>query len=202
MATKVVKEARKHGILGATITMAKGTVSDKILNYIGLCDIRKEIVFIVAPSDVAETTIKALNDKFKFDRPNHGIAFTSTVLKVVGTKSCEACQDQIVREDDELVYNNIVIIVEKGNAEAVVEAAEHAGSRGGTIINARGSGIHETSKLFSIEIEPEKEIVMIISEESQTDAIVNKIQEEFNIEEPGNGIIFIQPLNKVYGLYK
>ncbi|MDF2841081.1 MAG: nitrogen regulatory protein, partial [Clostridia bacterium] len=68
-------------------------------------------------------------------------------------------------------------------------------------INARGSGIHETSKLFSMEIEPEKEIVLIISEEQLTEAIAGSIKEELKIDEPGNGVIFIQEVNKTYGLY-
>ena len=44
-------------------------------------------------------------------------------------------------------------LVDKENAEDVVDPAMLAGAKGGTIINARGSGIHETSKIFSIEID-------------------------------------------------
>ena len=100
------------------------------------------------------------------------------------------------------MYNQISIIVDKGNAENVVDAAMLAGAKGGTIINARGSGIHETSKIFSIEIEPEKEIVLIISKKEETDKIVDTIREKINIDVPGNGIIYVQELNSVYGLYK
>lgn len=82
-------------------------------------------------------------------------------------------------------------MVDKGRAEDVIDAAAAAGSQGGTIINARGSGIHETSKLFSMEIEPEKEIVLILAEKQLTEPIVNSIREKMNIEEPGNGVIFM-----------
>lgn len=200
MASKIVKEAKKYGILGSTTTIGKGTVSNKILNYIGLSDVRREVVYMVGPSETVNKAIEALNDKFMFSKPHHGIAYTTTVSKVVGTTNCES-KSSDTKGRDELMYNVITIIVEKGNAEAVMEAATHAGARGGTIMNARGSGIHETSTLFNMEIEPEKEIVMIISEENQTEPIVSKIQEEFNIDKPGNGIIFIQEINKVYGLY-
>ena len=53
-----------------------------------------------------------------------------------------------------------------------------------------------------MEIEPEKEIALIISEESLTEAIANSIRNELNIDEPGNGIIFIQDIKRAYGLYK
>jgi nitrogen regulatory protein PII len=52
-----------------------------------------------------------------------------------------------------------------------------------------------------MEIEPEKEIVLIISEEQLTEAIAGSIKEELKIDEPGNGVIFIQEVNKTYGLY-
>ena len=82
-----------------------------------------------------------------------------------------------------------------------MKAANKAGSRGATIINGRGSGIHETSKVFAMEIEPEKEIVLIISPSNLTDSIVSSIRDELKINEPGNGIIFVQDVNKAYGLY-
>jgi len=52
-----------------------------------------------------------------------------------------------------------------------------------------------------MEIEPEKEIVLILAENSVTDAIVSSIRENMNIDEPGKGIIFVQSINKTYGLY-
>ncbi|WP_332842404.1 P-II family nitrogen regulator [Paraclostridium sp. AKS81] len=52
-----------------------------------------------------------------------------------------------------------------------------------------------------MEIEPEKEIVLIISPSNLTDSIVSSIRDELKINEPGNGIIFVQDVNKAYGLY-
>ena len=99
------------------------------------------------------------------------------------------------------MYHAITTIVDRGKAEDVIDAATKAGSKGGTIINARGSGIHETSKLFSMDIEPEKEIVIILSEvESTENRIFDK--KPLKIDEPGNGIIFIQDVNKTYGIYR
>jgi len=70
------------------------------------------------------------------------------------------------------------------------------------VINARGSGIHETSRLFFMDIEPEKEIVLIISDKKSADAIVSSIREKMEIDKPGKGIIFIQDVSMIYGLAK
>ena len=49
---------------------------------------------------------------------------------------------------------------------------------------------------------PEKEIVLIISEEAKTKDIVESIRKETQIEEEGKGIIFITNVEATYGLAK
>ena len=100
------------------------------------------------------------------------------------------------------MYNVITVIVDKGRGDDAIEAATKAGSQGGTIINSRGSGIHETSKVFAMEIEPEKEVVIILSKNDKTSDIVGSIREELKLDKPGNGILFVQDINKTYGLYE
>jgi nitrogen regulatory protein PII len=99
------------------------------------------------------------------------------------------------------MYNLIMTIVDRGKAEEVVDAAIEAGAPGGTIINGRGSGIHETQKVFSMFIEPEKEIIMIISPKDRTRKIVDSIRISLKMDQPGNGMVFVQSVNQVYGLY-
>ena len=53
-----------------------------------------------------------------------------------------------------------------------------------------------------MDIEPEKEIVMILSEKKDAEAIVSSIRQKLDIEEAGKGIIFVQEVSKVYGLAK
>nr|WP_246566297.1 P-II family nitrogen regulator [Tissierella simiarum] len=98
-------------------------------------------------------------------------------------------------------YEVIFTIVERGVGQEVVDIATSAGSRGATIINARGSGIHENTMFFSMNIEPEKEIVMIIIEKEKSDKIIKSIKETLQIDEPGKGIMFVMDVNKTSGLF-
>lgn len=200
LGSKVIHTAKKHGIAGSTAFFGKGTVNDDILEFLGLNDVRKELVLMLAKKTTAYQALEALDKKFEFEKPNHGIAFTTSVCNVVGTRSYK-CGGITERGVNNTMYQAITVIVDKGKAEYVIDAATKAGSRGGTILNARGSGIHETSKLFSMDIEPEKEIVLILSEREKTEAIVASIRNNLKIDEPGNGIIFIQNVNETYGLY-
>jgi len=100
---------------------------------------------------------------------------------------------------DDLVL--IVTIVKKGWGDTVIKASRKAGSKGGTIIFGRGTGVHEKKHFLGNLIEPEKEIVLIISKSDLTDGIVSSISTDMKIDEPGNGIIFVQDIDSTYGLY-
>jgi nitrogen regulatory protein PII len=202
LASKLIKTAKKYGVSGGTVVLGKGTVNNRILNFLGLSDIRKEIVLMVADKETAYQALEKLNKLFEFSKPNHGIAFTTSLRAVIGTRRLKCENTGNERGVDATMYHLITVIVDKDKGEDVIEAATKAGSKGGTIINGRGSGIHETSKLFSMQIEPEKEIVLILSEIERTDAIVSTIREQLEIEKPGNGIIYVQDVNRTYGIYK
>lgn len=201
LGSKLLQTAKNCGIAGGTVLLGKGTVDSRFLDFLGLSDERKEIVLMVAHRETAYQALEKLNEKFKFEKPNHGIAFTTSICSLIGTRSCKKENQKKEKGVDNNMYHAITVIVDKGKAENVIDAATRAGSKGGTVINGRGSGIHETSKLFSMEIEPEKEIVIILSAKEKTEAIVSSIRQELKIDEPGKGILYIQDVNKTYGLY-
>lgn len=197
--TKVMKIARSNGTMGGTIVLGKGTARGRFLDFLGLTDVRKEIVYIIAGRATARQVLHALDEEINFEKPNHGIAFTTAVKAVSGSHYCQDA-DKAEEEEDRIVYHLITTVVEKGNAELVVDAAAKAGATGGTIINGRGSSVNESSKLFNMEIEPEKEVVLIIVEAEKSEAVVASIREGAKIDEPGRGILFVQEVQCAYGL--
>ena len=46
----------------------------------------------------------------------------------------------------------------------------------------------------------EKEMILVLAEKKLVDPICESINKELKIEEPGRGIIFVQEVNKVYGI--
>lgn len=198
LGTKICHRAKELGVLGGTIAMGMGTSTGKFLDLLTLRDVRKEIVFMVANKDVAEKALDTIHKEHDFDKINHGIAFTTTVMGAVGSRWYKELKMDD-EEGDDIMHHVITVIVERGKGEDAVEAATKVGSNGGTIINARGAGVHETQRLFGMDVEPEKEIVLIISEKTKTDAIINAVRERLDMGKPARGIIYVQNVNKVYG---
>ena len=48
LGSKIIKTAKQCGVTGATIAIGKGTVDNRVLDYLGLSNIRKEVVIMVA----------------------------------------------------------------------------------------------------------------------------------------------------------
>ncbi|MGI6752297.1 MAG: P-II family nitrogen regulator [Anaerovoracaceae bacterium] len=198
LGSKILKAAKRCGISGGTVALGLGTKNSGI----GFYDIRREVVYMAADRKTAYEAIGELNRIFEFHKANRGIVFTTSICGISGTKNIACGKGNEERGAEEIMYQIITVIVDRGRGEDVIDAAVRGGSKGGTIVNARGSGVHERRKVFAIEIEPEKEIVIILSERASVDAITSSIRESLEIDKPGNGIIFVQDVNKTYGIAK
>jgi nitrogen regulatory protein PII len=203
MASRVLQKAKKIGVSGSTIFLGKGTVNNSLLNFLCLYDERKEIILMGTDQYTADRTLDELKKDFRFDKPNHGVIFTTNISDMIGSRCCPGEHNHHKEMGaNQSMYQLIITIVNRGKAEDVIEAARAAGANGGTIVNARGSGVNETSKLFNMEIEPEKEMVMIIANKEITKNIVSSIREKLEIDKPGKGIVFIQDIKKAYGIFE
>lgn len=200
-AGKLLKEAKKLGATGGTIFLGRGTVDSHLLDFLGLNEIRKEILIIIAEKEYEEALFHGLNKKFHFEKPNHGIAFSMSLNSCLGIKESEYKDMKDHQGVKEMKYESIFTIVDKGMDHQVIEAAKAAGARGGTIIHARGSGTTDKPLLFNLEIDSEKEVVLILAEKEKVDAITDSIREKLEIDKPGKGIIFTMDVNRTIGLY-
>lgn len=202
MGSNVLHKAKEYGVPGGTVYIGRGTVNNPLLNFLSLNDERKEIILMGADNITTNYALDKLNKEFNFKKSNHGIAFTVSSMKMVGSRTYNVMNDNLdeTKREDKHMYQIITTVVNKGRAEDVIEAAKEAGSKGGTVINARGSGEKETAKLFNMEIEPQKEIVLILSKADTVDNIVKNISEKLDIEKAGNGIIFVQDVARTIGV--
>ncbi|MFA5698573.1 MAG: P-II family nitrogen regulator [Sphaerochaeta sp.] len=84
----------------------------------------------------------------------------------------------------------ISVIVNKGMAEEVMEAARGVGATGGTIIPARGTGKEEDVKFFGYPLVPEKDMLLILAGADQTGRILEAVNNLPILSTPGTGIAF------------
>jgi len=90
----------------------------------------------------------------------------------------------------------ITCVVQRGKAEAVVEAAQDAGAQGATIYFGSGSGIRERLGLLGLAVDVEKEIITILVGDDQLDRIFERMYFAAELDLPGAGIIYVTKLEK------
>lgn len=94
----------------------------------------------------------------------------------------------------------VVIICNHDYADEVMEVAKKAGAKGGTIIHGRGTLNKETKKFFGITIQPEKALILILSEVEIQENIMKCVNEESSINTDAHAVSFSLPVSDFVGL--
>ena len=71
------------------VSLGRGTASQDILNYLGLGDSKKDVVFCTASRPAAQKMLEGMRQRFSMENPGEGVAFTVPISSVVGRVSFE-----------------------------------------------------------------------------------------------------------------
>jgi nitrogen regulatory protein PII len=89
-------------------------------------------------------------------------------------------------------FKLIIALIEDSKTNAVLDAAREAGATGSTVINqARGEGIKKSKTFFGLNLEIQRDMMLLLVEEHMSRTILETIARvgEFD-EKPGTGIAF------------
>jgi nitrogen regulatory protein PII len=93
-------------------------------------------------------------------------------------------------------YELIVCIVNAGFSQNVMEAARAAGAQGGTILRARGAANPEAEEFFNINIQADKEMVLILVPKTIKDDVLKAIYKDCGLGDEARGIAFTLPVHR------
>jgi nitrogen regulatory protein PII len=94
---------------------------------------------------------------------------------------------------------SITCIVESGMAPEVVKAALIAGAEGATIYFGVGTGVRQRMGVEGKLINPDKDIITIVTDDVKVDKIFNAMVEKGRLKEPAKGFAYIQNVEKAIG---
>ena len=194
---KIVAATKEAGAPGGTVALGRGTAASAALEFLGIGDSEKDVVLTLVPAELARPVMGALRRSGSATRRNPGIAMmidlASAMTAAVPGSAAEKGGRPGVRRismnqnDDHVLVS---FIVNRGYADDAMAAARRAGAAGGTILNARGTGREEDLKFFGVTLVPEKEILLIVTEATKAEAIVEAVRALPCLEAPGSGIAF------------
>ncbi|WP_096440041.1 P-II family nitrogen regulator [Alteribacter populi] len=204
-ANKVITASKRGGAEGGTVLLGSGLGIHEKESFFGIDMIyEKEIILTLIPEERVTNVLEEIIKSAKLNQRGKGIGFVVDALAVKGivhnNMDMALDEEALDKMTDNVEFELIVTIVNKGDAGIVVDASKKAGAEGGTILSGRGSGIHEKAKLFSMVIEPEKEIILTLVTRKNVKEVLSKIQEEASLNRPGKGIAFILPVEETIGI--
>ncbi|MBQ7655815.1 MAG: P-II family nitrogen regulator [Clostridia bacterium] len=209
----VAQLLQQEGVLAHFIALGNGTADQGLLSLLGLKDTAKDVVFSFMERSTAVKALRKLSYALDIDLPGRGIAFILPLSSVGGSQTKQYLTGQNApepqTEEGKPMYNGqpetpshdlIITIVNRGFTDLVMEAALPAGARGGTVLHARGAGSRDAAQFLGITIQPEKEMVLILTPHDKKVPIMQAITRGAGLNSEGKGIVFSLPVTDVMGV--
>lgn len=208
---KAVDLYRNHHLHFDFACLGAGTASSKILNYFGLDETLKELVWTLAPESRIPRLLGEVRRVLDLDTPGKGILFTipltgisaqipPVLIKPEYEETEEPSMEKMNTQPQGHPYQLVLTIVNRGNSDQVMEAARTAGAKGGTVINARRVGFEDVQNVLGFTLQPEKEIVAILVPTGQKLPVMQAINREAGLKTDCRGVLFSLPVDDILGL--
>ena len=187
MGDRVLAFAAMHYFDFAYISHGKGTVRKAYLRESGLSDLRKEIVTILTTLESAYEILEDLKQEMHIEEPNAGIAFLRPAIDKSGW-AVKVREAEHMENQDQVDFRAVYIIVKKGFAENVISAGERVGTRGATVIPARGEA--QEGKIPGLLIADDKEVILVITNKEKSIALLNEIEDDAELMQAGQAKVY------------
>lgn len=203
---QAVRLLAREGVSYQLTALGYGTAGSEILDYLGLGETEKVLLLSILPRALSVTLMEQLDHEFRLSRPGNGIVFTLPIGCVCGSSALRCFTDESKEErkasTGKMSQHDLVIaIANRGYSSEVMEAAKSAKAFGGTILNARGGNLKDVEKFFGVTVQPEKEIILILTEEEVKEGIMQAIASQAGFHTKANTVVFSLPVNGVMGLH-
>lgn len=192
------------------VASATGMAAPEIVNHAGAAyGNHKIIAYFGIDAALVGGFYAELERKIAISENGRGVAFTVPISsasgfggKLMQYMMLRAKHEgvKMVKQEFENTHELIVAIVTKGEAGAVRNAANQSGAKGGTMMNGFGLGGEEAAKVLGITMQVEKDVVLIVAQREDRDAIMESIVKNCGIETEARGICFSLPVDSAVGL--
>jgi len=189
----------------------QGTASSDILDLLGIGASDKAVILCLELESKVPILLSEVRKIMHYHGPGAGVGFTvplsginNLILKdfieSADRQSTEPEEQKGVKMSSEIKFDVIFTIVNQGYTDNLMTAAREAGATGGTVINGRGLTTEGAVKFFGVSVQPEREIVMILTDREKKMPIMQAISQGYGINSEAAGIVFSLPVDEVIGL--
>lgn len=198
----LVKFYESHNVTMNLHSIGVGTASSDLLDVLGIGSSEKDVLFSLASGENAERLMKRLTDSLR-NMKEKGIVFTmpltgmnhivATVLERQGAENKAGGTDMEHNGANSL----ILVVVNQGHTDEVMNTARGAGARGGTIIRSRFTGAEDIAQFYESVGHAEKEIIAMVTPNSLRNAIMETINKKHGLKSDAGAIILSLGIDEI-----
>lgn len=182
----------------------KGTATSEHLSLYDLQPTEKAIVGTIVTGSSMKQLMRAAKRKMFIDIPGNGIMMAIPMKSVSGGRNLAyfTAGQEIGGGVPGMEFRNelIVVILNEGYADQVMEAARSADATGGTILHAKGTGGEHAEKFFGVSLAEEKDMIYILAPSGKKSTIMKAISQKCGMETPARAVSFSLPVSEVAGI--
>lgn len=184
--------------------LGRGTATSKHLLTNGLTATEKALIATAADAEATRQLMRTAKKKMFLDIPGNGIMVSIPIKSVGGGKTLAQLTDRTpaggVKPQAEYNHELILVVVNEGHSEKVMDVARATGAGGGTIVPAKGTGHQQPEKFMGISLADEKDMIFIVETNKKKAAIMRAIMEQVGPDTASGAICFSLPISQVVGL--
>lgn len=201
----MIERLQKKGIPLHYQFVGQGTAPTEMLDILGLGTSDKDILLSFAAQSAAENLLIQLHSAFPHMGRTHGL------IMLLSPTAVSKLMAMVVQGEKKTLpggldmnyesHNSLICIsVNLGYTDQVMHTARKAGATGGTVIKARLAGGEAVADKLGIEVQEEKELVLILSPNEQVQGIMNAVNSEFGLRSPAQAVLHCLPVDHAFKL--
>ena len=198
---KEMQEIYENLQLSVVLTLlGKGTATSEHLSLYDLSETEKAILGTV------KQLIRTAKRKLFIDIPGNGVMMVIPIKSIGGGKSLAYLADgqTLGGGTPDMNFENelIIVILNEGYSDMVMDSAREAGATGGTVLHAKGTGRTKSEKFFGVSLAEEKDMIYILASSKKKTDIMKAISRDCGTETKAGAICFSLPVSEVAGIRK
>lgn len=197
-----------YGITCHFQTVGRGTASSDILDILGVGSTERDVILSFGEKGRMQRLLRQVQEEEAGIRAK-GIAFSMplTALNTLAAATLMFEGGEVSKEGADMMEQNsgeghslVLIVVNQGHTDDVMNTARAAGARGGTIIRSRWAGNEKSENFYGITVQAEKEIIAIAAGSQLRKLIMEAVNKKHGMNTEAGAMVCSVALDQVQRL--
>ena len=201
-AAKLMRQYEAFKITQHFQAFSHGTAASHLLDTLGFGTSERDILLSIAPKDTMRQLMHFLKDAERSALGAKGIACSLdlTALSAIYALGISRLEEMNPDKGEQLMeqgnqHTLILVAVNYGYTDAVMDTARACGAKGGTIVRARWAGSQTVEKFAGITLQDEKEILAIVASRKEQAHIMEEINRLHGLRSSPQAVVIGLPID-------